>query len=330
VFDALRERHVAAEPVVYSDDVVEQVRDRLVGLDAVLVWVNPIEGDRDRSKLDAMLRDVADTGVFVSAHPDVILKMGTKEVLCSTANVGWGSDAHVYRTLDDLREQLPRRLAPGNARVLKQYRGHSGHGVWKVQLKSADSVSGQQSIIRVRHALRGSPEEEISIDAFANRCEQYFARQGRMVDQPYQERLTDGMIRCYLVRDRVAGFGHQAINALHSALPGAPPHAAPPPGPRLYSGPTDPRSQALKRKLESEWLAAMLRTLGIDRDALPVIWDADFLYGPKTAAGEDTHVLCEINVSSVFPFPEDALAPLAQAVADRLLAKRQPTAKTRR
>jgi hypothetical protein len=46
---------------------------------------------------------------------------------------------------------------------------------------------------------------------------------------------------------------------------------------------------------------------------LPVLWDADFLYGPKTAAGEDSYVLCEINVSSVAPFPESAVAPVAKA-----------------
>jgi hypothetical protein len=44
---------------------------------------------------------------------------------------------------------------------------------------------------------------------------------------------------------------------------------------------------------------------------LPVIWDADFLYGPKDAIGADTYVLCEINVSSVYPFPDDALPSLA-------------------
>ena len=62
VFDALRQRHVAAEPIVYSDEVVDRTRHRLFALDGVLVWVNPVEGDRDRSKLDAMLRDAANAG----------------------------------------------------------------------------------------------------------------------------------------------------------------------------------------------------------------------------------------------------------------------------
>ena len=53
--------------------------------------------------------------------------------------------------------------------------------------------------------------------------------------------------------------------------------------------------------------------LGIEQSQLPLLWDADFFYGPKDTAGLDTWVLCEINVSSVYPFPDDALMPLAAA-----------------
>jgi hypothetical protein len=320
VFDALFERHVAAEAVVYADEVVDKVRDRLLGMDAVLVWVNPIEDGRDRSKLDAMLREVAAAGVFVSAHPDVILKMGTKEVLYTTRELGWGSGTDIYRSMAELRERLSERLGSGEARVLKQYRGNGGSGVWKVQLTSASSVRpGPQSVVRVRHALRGSIEQEMTLDDFLSHCEPYFEGPGRIVDQPYQERLTEGMIRCYLVHEKVVGFGHQAINALYPAPHGAAPSAAPQPGPRLYHPPIKPEFQSLKRKLEDEWVPAMQRTLDIARASLPVIWDADFLYGEKDDTGADTYVLCEINVSSVFPFPEEALIPLAEAAAEAML-----------
>ena len=53
-----------------------------------------------------------------------------------------------------------------------------------------------------------------------------------------------------------------------------------------------------------------------------MIWDSDFLYGPKDADGADTYVLCEINVSSVYPFPDDALGPLADAVRAQLAVGR--------
>jgi len=76
--------------------------------------------------------------------------------------------------------------------------------------------------------------------------------------------------------------------------------------------------QALRAKMEAEWTPQMMDVLGIDAASLPIIWDADFLYGPRTASGEDTYVLCEINVSSVFAIPDQAPAAIAQLAMSRL------------
>ena len=70
--------------------------------------------------------------------------------------------------------------------------------------------------------------------------------------------------------------------------------------------------------METDWTPQMMAILGIDVRSLPIIWDADFLYGPRTASGEDTYVLCEINVSSVFAIPDQAPAEIARLVATRL------------
>lgn len=316
LFGALHALGAQAELAVYNDDFRDEARRQLMQMDGVLVWFNPIEDGRDRSVLDALLREVAASGVYVSTDPDVILKLGTKEVLYRTRNIGWGSDVHLYHSLDQMRAELPVRLAAGKARVLKQYRGQSGDGIWKVEAVSSGApLSG--SLVRVRHAKRGSPEEEITLNELYGRCQQYFSGEGRMVDQAYQERLPEGMTRCYLVHDKVAGFGHQAINMLYPAPPGAPSSEAPLPGPRLYHPGTKPEFQALKRLLESEWISEVQRLMKIETTDLPALWDCDFLLGPKTASGEDSYVLCEINVSSVAPFPDSAVEPLARAAVAR-------------
>ena len=114
----------------------------------------------------------------------------------------------------------------------------------------------------------------------------------------------------------VEGFGHQMVTAL---LPPKPGEAGPPtPPPCIYFPPTQPEFQALKSKLEYEWLPEMQRRLDIDTESLPAHWDADFLLGPQTAMGEDTYVLCETNISAVLPFPDAALEPLARCVAQRI------------
>ena len=144
-----------------------------------------------------------------------------------------------------------------------------------------------------------------------------------MIDQEYQERLPEGMIRCYLVHDKVVGFGHQAINALFPAPPGTSSSDAPQPGPRLYYPPTQPDFQAVKHQLEQHWVPAVQHLLDIPTERLPILWDCDFLLWPKEDDGRDTYVLCEINVSSVAPYPDSAVPSIVDATRAHLQVTRQ-------
>jgi hypothetical protein len=309
VFAAFSALGVTAEPVIYSDDTVEAVRDQLLGLDGVLVWVNPIEQGLDRSKLDLLLREVADAGVWVSAHPDVILKMATKQVLVDTKHMSWGTDTRLHRTAEALRHDLPARLAERMPLVLKQHRGMGGNGVWKVALDASDGGT----TLRVQHAVRDSLPEQLSIDEFVARCEPYFADHGLMVEQPYQARLAEGLIRVYMTHEQVVGFAHQYPRGLLPPADASTTHTA-----KTFELPSAPAYSDLLTRMESEWVPEMQELLGLETHALPVIWDADFLYGAKTTAGDDTYVLCEINASSTFAFPEHAMPTVAKAAIQRI------------
>jgi hypothetical protein len=59
IFDALTADDIGAEAVVYSDGAASEIRDQLLRLSGVLVWVDPITRWQDRSTLDALLRDVS-------------------------------------------------------------------------------------------------------------------------------------------------------------------------------------------------------------------------------------------------------------------------------
>jgi len=142
----------------------------------------------------------------------------------------------------------------------------------------------------------------------------YFENGGHMVDQAWQQRLVEGMTRAYLVADHVAGFGHQAVNALFPAAGTQPPV---PLEPRLYSDAADPRFQDLRQRLEGGWVALLCDRLNLARDRLPLLWDADFLLAERDATGGERHVLCEINVSSVSPFPDAAVPAFVAAVVAR-------------
>jgi hypothetical protein len=307
VFAALADVGVAAQPVVYEDDVVEAVRAQLAALDGVLVWVNPIHDGRNRAKLDALLRDIAARGVWVSAHPDVILKMGTKEVLHRTRTMSWGCDTALYRTAEAMRAELPARLAAG-PRVIKRNRGNGGQGVWKVETLESPP---NRSTVRVLDATKDTAEE-LALDAFLERCADYFD-DGCVIDQAFQARLREGVVRCYMAGDRCAGFGYHKVKALVDD-----PAARAEAGRRLYSSNADPRFQRLRALMEDEWTPQLTALLDIPPRDLPMIWDADFMLGPRGADGTDSYVLGEINVSSVFPMPDEAPAEIARRVADRL------------
>ena len=83
----------------------------------------------------------------MSAHPDVILKMGVKEVLHRTRHLGWGTDTHLYRTPV---ESVPGELS--GAACVRQARECSskiaamaGQGVWKVE--QVEPVPGGPSVV---------------------------------------------------------------------------------------------------------------------------------------------------------------------------------------
>ena len=307
VFAALANAGVDAEPVVYEDDVLDAVRARLLRFDGVLVWVNPIHEGRNRANLDALLREVAARGIWVSAHPDVILKMGTKEVLYRTRTMSWGCDTALYRTVEAMRAELPARLGAG-PRVIKRNRGNGGQGVWKVETLAS---ARDRPLVRVLDATKDA-SEEMTLDAFLERCVEYF-EDGCVVDQPFQSRLSEGVVRCYMAGDRCAGFGYQKVKALVDA-----PAARAEAGPRLYTCNSDSRFQHLRRLMEAEWTPQLMSLLDISGRDLPMIWDADFMRGTPGPDGADTYVLGEINVSSVFPMPDEAPAEIARRVVGRL------------
>ena len=316
IFQELGALGIDAEPAVYDEAFADEVRQQLLSADGVLVWVDPIHQGKPRTALDPLLRDVASRGPWVSTHPDVIMKMGVKEVLHRTKHLGWGTDTHLYRSAAEFGSAFPSRLRASGPRVLKQNRGNGGQGVWKVE--SISEPAGEAGIVRVLHAQRGSIPEDMRLAEFMARCEPYFATGGCIIDQPFQPRLPDGMIRCYMGVDKVVGFGHQLIKALIPPPPEGPDSPAAQPGPRIMHGADAEPFQKLGAKMEGEWTPQMMQVLGLDVTSLPIIWDADFLYGPRTASGDDSFVLCEINVSSCFAVPDQAPAAIARLAASRL------------
>lgn len=320
IAEALADLGVEVPPILWSETAADQVRAQLLTCDGALVWVDPLTDGQDRTVLDQVLIEVSRQGVWVSAHPQVILKMGVKEVLVRTRSLGWGSDAHVYATPEALRRLFPERLAADSVRVLKQNRGNSNQGVWKVTLQAPAQPVTLDSPVDVVEARSDAVERGVRLGAFIERCEPYLTGAGRVIDQAFQPRVGEGLVRCYMRRDRVIGFSEQFPRSRLLDDPDAPTFGMA--REKTMHRPDAPGFRRLRRRMEDEWTPGLQRLLDIETAALPVLWDADFLRGPASADGADAYVLCEINVSCVVPFPPWAPADVAQAARDAVLGRR--------
>jgi hypothetical protein len=294
--------------VLYNDESADKLISELLKYKAVLVWVNPVEQGHDRKRLDSLLIEIADKGCFVSTHPEVILKMGTKDILYKTKDMDWGGDTKMYTSFEDFTKRFPESLRKSKTRVLKQYRGNGGNGVFKITNGPAEKE------LTVVHAKDSIHQKILSIDEFNKEFKPFFLNDGLLIDQEWNNNIVNGMVRCYLSGTKVAGFGYQEINALYD-LNGK----AFLPGKRYYYTESCGLFSDLKEIMENKWVTELQNNLLIDKARMPVIWDADFFINtPNNNIVNEKYSLCEINVSCVSPFPPGAIQFIVEEVRNRI------------
>ena len=307
----LQSQDYLVESVLYNDIIADKLANDLRRYEVILVWVNPIEQGNDRKKLDSLLYELSSSGCLVSAHPDVILKIGTKEILYKTREREFGGDIKLYRSYQDFKERFLRTGGP-ITRILKQSRGNGGKGVFKVDLSELDTKK-----IRITHAISGEQERTVSVEDFFEEFKSYFFNDGFLVDQPWNPNIINGMVRCYLSGDTVSGFGYQEVNALYP--PGKMGSAGKPPGKRYYFSEDCGLFQDLRNIMETKWVRSLRELTSIETEMLPVIWDADFFINEvNTLKTGEKYTLCEINVSSVSPFPPSSIPFMEKEIRKRI------------
>ena len=299
------EKGFTVDSVLYHDSISDKLEKELLKYDAILVWVNPIEPGSDRKTLDSLLMKLSEQGRFVSAHPDTILKIGTKEILYKVRETEFGGDTKLYDSFTDFKERfLPPNDVTGT-RILKHYRGNGGSGVFKI-----DTTNINDDQIAVTHAKNNDKEKLMTVDDFFSSFESYFNNNSMLIDQQWNQNIMNGMVRCYLCGSKVSGFGYQEINALYPLKK---------PGQRFYFSEDCGLFQDLKNIMENSWVSQLQQITGIENERLPVIWDADFFINKiNTETTSEKYALCEINVSSVSPFPESAIPHIVTEVKNRI------------
>ena len=207
----------------------------------------------------------------MSAHPDVVDKMGTKEVLYTTRTLGWGTDTQLYESAAQFRAEFPARLAADGTRVIKTSRGSGGRGVWKVRLlgDGRTSLAGLDAQVAVQHArVRDETTTAMTLGDFIVSCSPLFddwGGRGRLVDQAFCRAISRGIIRCYLVGDRVVGFARQFPDSGRvETIMGLP-------SSKTMYGPDEREFSTLRAQVEKEWVPAMQARLGVATVDLPAL-----------------------------------------------------------
>jgi hypothetical protein len=297
--------------VLYSDEQAATLSETLATFDAILVWVNPIEQGNDRKRLDELLLEIASKGCFVSTHPDVVLKMGTKDILFKTRHMDWSSDVEMYTSFEDFQTAFPASLRTSKVRVLKQYRGNGGNGVFKITEHAGEKLS-------ITHAITGNETRILTLDELFEEFTSFFLNGGLLINQEWNKNISNGMVRCYVSGIKVAGFGYQEINALYEINDNGV-SSYMPPGKRYYFTENCGLFSDLKKIMGVKWIPELQAKLDIPSNKMPVIWDADFFINSMNSPSAiGKYSLCEINVSCVSPFPPSAIKLMVAEVSNRI------------
>jgi hypothetical protein len=305
---AFVEKGFDVHSICYHNSVADTLEKELIKFAAILVWVNPIEQQGDRKRLDTLLENLAGKGCFVSSHPDTILKIGTKEILYKVKDEEFGTDVKLYHSFEEFKQKF--LIDKNTKRILKQYRGNGGNGVFKI-----DGSEIHNNKVIVTSASKDDRERMTSVDDFYTIFEPYFAGGAMLIDQEWNPNIINGMVRCYLSGTKVAGFGYQEVNALYPKINSA----FKKPGQRFYFSEDCGLFRDLKEIMETSWVSRLKKVSGVEDDRLPVIWDADFfINNVNSEKASEKYSLCEINVSSVSPFPESAIPYIVDEVKKRI------------
>lgn len=292
IIDSLISRGWSSEIIFYRDeDRGEIYRYVIENAGAYISRVNP--GNlQDETGYFQMLRELVNHGIEGLPHPDAMANYGAKnavEKLKGTALVP--DDVYTYYDYDSFKTNFQKTLHK-NVRVLKQNRGSTGEGIWRVEVLTDYTGAKVPLDAKVKCTeAKDNHVEEWVLGEFMEFCIQYLdGPSGMMLDMPFLPRIKEGEIRVFMLRNK-------AVNVVHKK----PADTADAFSATLFSGAkyrddTPDKWPELVSIVESSIPVIRERLGNYD---IPLIWTADFILDTDPKTGEDKYVLGEINASCV-------------------------------
>lgn len=318
IVNAIREKGYTSEVIYFRDEWFHDVFDYILKkADAVVVRINPGNLPNGEGRLFEMLRQLHDSNVLILTHPNTMMRFGAKDALSKLAGTELvPEDTYAYYTYDEFKKTFPKSISYGT-RVLKQNRGSTGEGIWRVEIvdNKVEYEPGDtlplDTVIKCTEAVDNHVEYN-SLGKFMKFCKRYIeGENGMLVDMRYMPRIVEGEIRILMVADQPIFVVHKKPAQEKDAFSATIASGA------QYTYYKPEEYQELVDKFVNQ-IPMISEKLGKIKNT-PIIWTADFMLDTD-ANGNDTYVLGEMNCSCVGFFSHLDMG-IQEMVADEVIKR---------
>lgn len=274
-----------------ADQIYEDVAARFCGY---IGRINPGSLPDNESIFFNTLRKLSAAGLVGMTHPDSMINFGAKSALVKLNQTGLvPEDTYVYYEVEEFKKNFPTTLS-FNERVLKQNRGSTGEGIWRVVVVDERPYKAGEALpldtkLKVTEAVDNHVEYQ-QLGDFMTFCEKYIiGENGMLVDMRFLPRIKEGEIRILMI-------GSTPVFVVHKK----PAEDADAFSATLFSG--------AKYRYDSpdQWETLVKFFLGkvpliketLKEKEVPLIWTADFILDTNEDQ-TDKYILGEINCSCV-------------------------------
>lgn len=278
----------------WSDDLFTYVSENF---DAYISRVNPGNIPGGEKGYFELLNRLSEAGLVGMSTPTEMMAYGAKDALVKLADTDLvPDDTYAYYDVETFHKTFPSSVSYGE-RVLKQNRGSTGSGIWRVQIQDPEVAKNVEpgtalpldTKLKCTEAVDNHTEVR-ELGEFMDFCDQYIiGDNGMLVDMRFMPRIVEGEIRILLVGPHPVFVVHKKPAAGGDNFSAT-----------LFSGAkyTYDKPEAWQDLIDQFAEARPIIAEKLGGDNIPLIWTADFMLddGPN---GEDTYVLGEINCSCV-------------------------------
>lgn len=314
IVNAIIAKGWTAEVVYFRDEWKDVIYDyTLDKADGYISRINPGNLPDGEKIYFEVLTKLSKAGLVGMSTPEAMTSFGAKDALVKLATTDLvPDDTYAYYTIEEFKKTFPVSISH-RERVLKQNRGSTGSGIWRVVViderpyKAGDSLP-LDTKLKCTEAVDNHVEYH-TLSEFMEFCEQYIVGEnGMLVDMPFMPRIKEGEIRILMV-------GGTPIFVVHKKpAEGADSFSA-----TLFSG---AKYRYDKPDKWPELVAMLTDSLPMISDKIggldvPLIWTGDFMLD-WDENGKDKYVLGEINCSCV-GFTSHLEEGIQDVVADEVI-----------